>query len=267
MPYRVSLAAVLILGTASAARLIASDLKPQARMEIVRGLMAEYATLRSPLPRGEKGLLLKSDGQIDQENLRREITQKGTALPQNVLVQITNIVFRDREILVEINGGGKRKSKWYEHVEVGTGYGTTPISNPNSKGTATGSMITLAFPQKLPDLSVEQVKEHLAPVLDFSPVTPIQAMSRPIPPEFKEAVESKQAVVGMDRDTVLAAIGQPDNKVRETKNGLEQEDWIYGKPPLKVIFVTFEGEEVVDVQEYTGGVSGQAQTPPEAPPR
>ena len=185
---------------------------------------------------------------------------------QNVLVQITNIVFREREILFEINGGGKHKTKWYEHVEVGVGYGTTPIAT-GKKGTATGSMITLAFPQKLPDLSVEQVKEHLALVLDFSPVTPLQAMSRPIPPEFKEAVEAKQAVVGMDRDTVLAAIGQPDNKVRETKNGLEQEDWIYGKPPLKVIFVTFEGEEVVDVQEYTGGVSGQAQTPPEAPPR
>jgi len=141
MPWRFAVAVILILGTALGPSVCASDLKPQSRMAIVRGLIAEFASAKTPLPRGEKGLFLKTDGQIDQENLRREITQKGTALPQNVLVQITNIVFRDREILVEINGGGKRKSKWYEHVEVGTGYGTTPISNPNSKGTATGSMM------------------------------------------------------------------------------------------------------------------------------
>ena len=267
MPGRFAVAVSLILGTVSGSGLFASDLKPQSRMEIMRGLIAEYATAKSPLPRGEKGLRLKADSGIEQESLRREITQNGTAVQPNVLIQITKIEFRDKEIAVEINGGSKKKTKWYEHIEVGIGYGTTPISTGNKQGTPTGSTVTLVFPQKLPDLTVEQVKEYLAPVLDFNPRTPIQTMTRPVPPEFQKAIEEKRAVEGMDRDMVVAALGQPERKVRETKDGVEQEDWIYGTPPLKVTFVTFDGEEVVGVQEYTGGVAGEAQPPLQSDPR
>ncbi|OGB38978.1 MAG: hypothetical protein A2W72_04175 [Burkholderiales bacterium RIFCSPLOWO2_12_67_14] len=92
-------------------------------------------------------------------------------------------------------------------------------------------------------------------------------MTRPVPPEFQKAIEEKRAAEGMDRDMVVAALGQPTRKVRETKDGVEQEDWIYGTPPLKVIFVTFEEEEVVRVQEYAGGVAGEAQPPLASDPR
>jgi len=267
MPWRFAVAVILILGTALGPSVCASDLKPQSRMAIVRGLIAEFASAKTPLPRGEKGLFLKTDGQIDQERLRREITQHGTAVQPNVLIQITKIEFRDKEIAVEINGGGKKKTKWYERVEVGIGSGTTPISTGNKQGTPTGSMVTLVFPEKLPDLTVEEVKQYLAPALDFNPVTPMLTMTRPVPPEFQKAIEEKRAAEGMDRDMVVAALGQPTRKVRETKDGVEQEDWIYGTPPLKVIFVTFEEEEVVRVQEYAGGVAGEAQPPLASDPR
>ena len=131
MPWRFAVAVILILGTALGPSVCASDLKPQSRMAIVRGLIAEFASAKTPLPRGEKGLFLKTDGQIDQERLRREITQHGTAVQPNVLIQITKIEFRDKEIAIEINGGGKKKTKWYERVEVGIGSGTTPISTGN----------------------------------------------------------------------------------------------------------------------------------------
>ena len=58
-----------------------------------------------------------------------------------------------------------------------------------------------------------------------------------------------------------------DSKVRETKEGVEQEDWIYGKPPLKTIFVTFEDDVVVNIQELQGGVSGSTAEYPKQPPR
>ena len=82
-----------------------------------------------------------------------------------------------------------------------------------------------------------------------------------------EAIEAKQAAIGMDRQMVQMAMGHPQHKVRETKDGVEQEDWIYGTPPQKVIFVTFEGEEVVDIKEYRSGVAGQTQPPLEDPMR
>ncbi len=235
-------------------------------MEILRGLTAEYATLKAPLPRGEKGLRLGVDGKVDEESLKRESTQNGTALRPDGLVQITGIEFRDKEILFEINGGGKKKSKWYEHIEVGIGSGTHPVSS-GQNAAPTGSSITLVFPRKLPNLTVEELKNHLGPVLDFNPTSPMQTLSRPIPPQFRKAIEEKRVEVGMDTEMVLVALGPPPRKIRETKEGVEQEDWIYGEPPQKVIFVTFEEEKVVDVHEYQGGVGGHTQPEAPAPPR
>lgn len=268
MPWRLIVAVIFLLATIASPLLDGADLKSQSRVAILRELMAEFATLRTPLPRGEKGLKLKVTGEIDQESLVRELTQQGTAAPAHVLVQITQIAFKDKEIVFEINGGSKKKTKWYEHIQVGIGARTTPINDPNAKAaTPNGSTITLVFPQKLPDMTVDEVKDYLAPVLDFEAVNPIQSLSGPIPPEFQKAIEAKEAVAGMNRDMVLAALGQPDRKVRETQDGVEREDWIYGTPPLKVTFVTFEGEEVVDVQEHYGGVRGETQQYPKEPPR
>jgi hypothetical protein len=46
----------------------------------------------------------------------------------------------------------------------------------------------------------------------------------------------------------------------------EYEDWIYGDPPGRVVFVTFEGDEVVRVKEYYAGLGGST-TPPLPSPR
>ena len=264
MIFRTFLAAALLGGITLPSILLGSDLKPQSRLAIVRSLTAEYATLKVPLPRGKKGLVLNANGQVDEESLKHEITQNGTAQRPNVLVQITQVGFQDKEIVFEINGGGRHKSKWYEHVEVGMDPNMTVPISQGPVTTPTGSYITLKFPQKLQDLTIEELKNYLLPALDFTPVNPLQALSRPIPPQFKEAVEAKKAAVGMDRELVLAAMGPPQRKVRETKDGVEQEDWIYGVPPLKVTFVTFEEDAVVNVQEYIGGVGGQVQ--PDAGP-
>jgi hypothetical protein len=33
-------------------------------------------------------------------------------------------------------------------------------------------------------------------------------------------------------------------------DGTETEDWIYGNPPARTVFVTFTGDKVVRVKEY-----------------
>jgi hypothetical protein len=71
---------------------------------------------------------------------------------------------------------------------------------------------------------------------------------------MQEAIKEKKAVVGMDRDMVLLAKGRPENKQRESKDGVEREDWIYGKPPGPITFVTFEADKVVQVKELYAGL-------------
>ncbi len=89
----------------------------------------------------------------------------------------------------------------------------------------------------------------LAGVLDFSQESATKPWIETIPEKFRQAIEEHRAIAGMNRKMVLAALGRPQNKVRETENGVETEDWIYGYPPM-VTFVTFIGDEVVEVQEF-----------------
>ena len=72
-----------------------------------------------------------------------------------------------------------------------------------------------------------------------------------LPPEIQNAIRDKRPAVGMDREMVLAAVGRPDRKVREKgADGSEIEDWIYGKPPAKTVFVKFDGDKVVQVEQF-----------------
>ena len=62
---------------------------------------------------------------------------------------------------------------------------------------------------------------------------------------MQAAIKEKRALEGMDKDQVMMAMGRPRHKQRETKDGTEFEDWIYGEPPGKISFVTFSNGKVV----------------------
>jgi len=64
-------------------------------------------------------------------------------------------------------------------------------------------------------------------------------------------VKEKKARIGMDGNTVLLALGQPNRRRREKNSeGVEQEDWVYVGRGLHQTFVTFEKDVVVSVKEY-----------------
>jgi len=148
----------------------------------------------------------------------------------------------------ELNGGGKKKSKWYQHLEVGVGMDTVPVSQAPPVLTY-GSWVTLVFPDKVPNLTVDQVKQELGNVLDFARRTPTELYAPEVPAKFKDAIKNHQVLVGMNRDAVLSSKGPPDRRVREEREGVEQEDWIYGSPP-HTLFVTFDGDTVIKVQQF-----------------
>ena len=72
-----------------------------------------------------------------------------------------------------------------------------------------------------------------------------------LPPKVQEAIAEKRPDVGMDREEILAAMGRPDRKVRERDaDGNDTEDWIYGHPPAKTIFVRFSGDKVIQIDQF-----------------
>jgi len=224
------------------------DPRQAARIELIRGLAHEVGVSKVALPRGKKGVVVDAQGQLDKEKSDAELRVNGMAIRPGMPVQITKIVFKPDRITFEINGGGKKGKKWYQRIEVGMGTTTRPIS-PDAPVLAYGSFITLILAEKGQPPSVPKAKELLASVVDFERRSPTTLYTPQVPPEIKEAIKKHQVLVGMDRDSVLSSKGTPDRRVREVRDGIEQEDWIYGLPP-HVLFVTFEADRVVKVTQY-----------------
>jgi len=222
--------------------------KPDTHIQLIRGLLREIAVNKVPLPRGGKGVRVSSQGKLDQADADAQLKANGLAIKPGMPVEISKITFKAKAIVFELNGGGKKKSKWYQHLEIGVGMDTVPISQ-GPPVLAYGSWVTLVFPDKIPQVTVDQVKQALGNVLDFTRRSPTELYAPEVPAKFKDAIKNHQVVVGMNRDAVLSSKGPPDRRVREERDGVEQEDWIYGTPP-HVLFVTFDGDSVIKVQQY-----------------
>lgn len=235
------------------------------KMEIERGLNAEFATARIIIPRAKHALVFHSDGQFDHSAWDKALQEQGPAARVGDEIQITRVLIESNKILLELNGG-THAGHWYDHVQVGMGNNTSPVSTNQSAGAANGSHIALVFPGSVPSLKAAEIRQMLAPLLDFEKHSAAEQYSEKLPEPIKKAIKEQRALEGMDRDQVLLALGKPHNKSRETNTeGDEIEDWIYGDPPGKVTFVRFSEGIVVRVQESYANIGGSTAPPLPSP--
>ncbi len=231
-------------------------LQPQSRLLLVRFVDGEFARVVQPLPGGKKGYKIPAGKPLDMQHLSDALRLYGTAASQGDTVQITSIEFRADQIVLRINGGGKKHYHWRDHLQVSVGGASTPPPE-QPQGTYAqqelpGATLVLDYGHNLPDMSPDDLKRDLSVMLDFSKqrsatVNWIDTLA----PQFQQGIKDERAVVGMDSEMVLAAMGRPEHKVRERDTeGNDTEDWIYGTPPSKTTFVTFEGNTVIRVKEY-----------------
>jgi hypothetical protein len=232
-------------------------------MQILRFVDGEFARLLTSLPGGRKGFHFRAGEPIDPNALRKAIQSSGAALNTGDNVQITKLDFQGKEILIDLNGGGRKLGYCKNHVQMQIGLPTEPIgtstqtTRSDAPGPAvstkkTGATIFLDFDRTLPDMTPDEVKQYLSTVLDFTKQRSAAVQwVETLPPKIQEAVAQKRPEVGMDRDEILAAIGRPERKVRERQtDGSETEDWIYGRPPARTIFVRFTGDKVTQIDQY-----------------
>ena len=240
---------------------LANKLTFEDRIELTRGLSSEYATVKVLLPRSRKPLEFESTGAWDKKQWDEIAKQAGPAARTGDLVQITRISIEDDKLVLEINGGLKRAGRWYDHVQIGIGQTTAPVAKGDSNA-ASGTYIAVMFHKPLEPIKASEVKKMLAPILDFEKHSAADLYVETLTPEMKKAIQDKRAEVGMNREQVLLAMGRPAHKSRETKDGVEQEDWVFGTPPGKITFVTFGGEKVVKVKEEYAGLGSEVADQP-----
>jgi hypothetical protein len=228
-------------------------LQPMSRLSLVRYIDGELVQVVRAIPAGKKGFHMKAGVPLNENALRMAVASAGSAINPGDRAQITNLDFKDKEIVVDINGGGKGKTRLRDRIHLEVGGIPTATTTPSTPvNTNAGATLYLDFDKPVPDMTAEDLKQFLAGVLDFSKrhSAAVQWVES-LPPEIQKAIQDKQPVVGMDHDMVLAAMGRPDRKVREKgSDGNEIEDWIYGTPPAKTIFVSFEGDKVTEVHQY-----------------
>jgi hypothetical protein len=235
------------------------------RVELVRGLTAEFATAKTFLPRSKKPLEFESTGAYDKKQWQAIAKEMGPAARTGDQVQITKVTLEDDKILLEINGGLKSGRHWYDRVQVGGPMGTGPVSSGEIHPT-TGTIIELLYHKPLANLTSADVKKTLAPLFDFEKHSATQLYAESLPPAVQKAIADKRVLEGMDREQVLMAVGHPEHKSRETnQDGVEIEDWVYGTPPGKIVFVTFNGNKVIKVKEEYAGLGSEAAGPEPTP--
>ena len=221
----------------------------QTRMELIRLMNAEVVYVRSPFPMGRGGLKLRN-GQVTPSGaeLQQLVAMWGPAAKNGDAVRITTVSFKDNYVHVEINGGPVKKQKWYERISVGGAGGETPVAPSDSNANARGSFVDVYFEPYVPEMTGQEFKAVLRPVLDFDSKSREEAYLETVPPKAKEAIQNHKVLVGMNHEMVTYSKGRPPKKVREREDEVDYEEWIYGEPPQDVEFVRFVGDEVVRLE-------------------
>jgi hypothetical protein len=251
-----------VLLCALSGSLFADKLSFDERVEIERGLSAEYATAKVILPHSKKPLVIHSDGQYDKAEWEQALRETGAAAHLGDQIQITNVKIEANKILLDINGGFKGAGHWYDHVQVGMGGPTSPVNTNQNGALATGSRVELVFPGAIPSVSSAEIRRMLTPIFDFEKHSASDQYMDRLPEPVKKAIKEQKAIPGMDKDQVMMALGRPKNKSREmTKDGDEVENWVYGDPPGKMTFVKFTEGKVTDVKDSYANVGGTTAPP------
>ena len=231
------------------------------RIELTRGLTAEYGTAKVLVPRSKKALEFNSDGTFDKKQWAEIAKESGPAARTGDQVQITKIAIESDRIVMEINGGYKGGRKWYQGVQIGVNGGASVPVSQNDTNAPGGTSLVLLFHKQLEPIKATEIKKMLAPVIDFEKHSVTEIYSETLPPEMQKAIKEKRATEGMNHEQVVLAMGRPVHKSRETKDGMELEDWVYGQAPGKITFVTFNGDKVIKVKEAYAGLGTQVQDP------
>jgi hypothetical protein len=230
-------------------QLATTPITERTRQQLVRTFQADEAFAVRPLPLGTKGVVLHANGPLSPAGsaYADELQKFGISSKPGDKVVITKFEVKPDRIVFEFNDGPEKHHHIMQHIEVGGMGGMAPLAQDDGH-VPIGSRMTLVFNKFVPEMTASDVRKLIIPMIDFSLKTPAEAFADTLPPKLKGAVLNHEVLVGMNREMVLKAVGQPDQKVREMDGQTPFEEWIYGQPPHQVQFVRFNGNRVIRLE-------------------
>src|SRR5260370_18485610 len=98
-----------------------TTLQETSKLNLIRYVSGEFAKAVKPLPAGKEGFRLIVGKRLESETLDRAVATHGAAVSTGDKVQITRLEFRAHQIVVDLNGGGRGKRHWRDHLQIGLG--------------------------------------------------------------------------------------------------------------------------------------------------
>jgi hypothetical protein len=211
----------------TAVHLETTPITERTKQQLIRTFQADEAFAVRPLPLGTKGVLLHANGGLSPSGTgyADELEKYGISSKPGDRVVITKFEVRPDRIVFEFNDGPEKHHHILQHIEVGGMGGGVPLAQDDGH-VPIGSRMSLVFNKFVPEMNAAQLRSLIAPMIDFSLKTPVEAFADTLPPKLKEAVLNHDVLVGMNREMV----------------------WIYGQPPHQVQFVRFNGNRVIRLE-------------------
>jgi hypothetical protein len=188
-------------------------------------------------PKTDKRL---DDRGIDLKELAKYLKDKGVGVERDDWSTITDVKVDSDRVEVHLGGGGE---------------GSGASKNAENKGAgfkrAGGSRINFRYGRDVTDadIKIDAFMPLLARVLDTGKISN-NLQVQGLPPEFQEAIRSKDVIQGMTYQMVQMSAGEPDQKkVGDTTDDSLQETWYYLRDGHRWV-VKFLNGKVAKVQVF-----------------
>src|SRR5258708_17985647 len=110
-----------------------TTLQDNSKLALIRYVSGEFAKAVKPMPAGKEGFLIYVGKPLNAELLDRAVATHGAAVNSGDSVQITKLEFRAHQIIVDINGGGRGKKRWRDHIQVSMGGGMPTMQSTSTQ--------------------------------------------------------------------------------------------------------------------------------------
>ncbi len=110
-------------------------LQESSKLTLIRFVSGEFAKAVKSLPAGKEGFNVPVGKPLNAELLDRAVATHGAAVNSGDSVQITGLEFRGRQIAVDVNGGGRGKHHWRDHLQIGIGGGYPTMQSSSTQET------------------------------------------------------------------------------------------------------------------------------------